>query len=304
MSQEQKANDNENKNDDHTSSYKPVDAKSASARSLSRVNLQQPDTIVSKLCLVYAMLAEASPIIDHYSLKLDDKLSKECFPNIVYHSLHDSTSNIPSNCTIYVVLNGKDSKYKCDRVGTQAAAITTYNIVRHIKPDIIINAGTCGGIDIYKEDEIKSKKIPEIKIGQVYIGNISMYCDRNIPIEPWKDWGIGYYQLFGVNKLAKHLNLPLANVCSGNAFAYGEKEVEIWKLENSICKEMELAAIAEICLDFHTPLIALKGITDFVTHPSGSEQFLKHLAMTGKNVADTTIKTIDFVVGKKLGDLE
>ena len=66
---------------------------------------------------------------------------------------------------------------------------------------------------------------------------------------------------------------------------------------------MELAAIAEICFDFDVPLIAIKGITDFVTHPSGAEQFVENLHKTSKNVADTVIKTIDYAVGKKLRDL-
>ena len=297
------APDTDEKNQRSTSD--DLNSGSSSSRSLSSINLAKPETVVTKLCLIYALSAEAQPIITHYSLTIDEKLTKICSPNIVYHSLHDSSSNIPSDCTIYVILNGKDTKYNCSRVGTQAAAVATYNIAKNIKPDIVINAGTCGGIDIYTENEIEEKKIPSIKIGQVYIGNISMYCDRNIPLSPSiRDWGIGYYQLFGVNKLSKLLKLSLANICSGNSFGYNEKEGQIWKLENSICKEMELAAIAEICIHFNIPLVALKGITDFVTHPAGTKQFKSNLETTSKNIAEYTIKTIDFVVGKKLGDLE
>ena len=66
---------------------------------------------------------------------------------------------------------------------------------------------------------------------------------------------------------------------------------------------MELASIAEICFDFNIPLIAIKGITDLVTHPSVSQQFIKNLLITSKNVTNNVIKTIDYAFGKKLSDL-
>ena len=66
---------------------------------------------------------------------------------------------------------------------------------------------------------------------------------------------------------------------------------------------MELAAIAELCFDFDIPLIAIKGITDFVTHPAAMDQFLKNLQITSKNVCHTVIKTVDYAMGKKLADL-
>ena len=90
----------------------------------------------------------------------------------------------------------------------------------------------------------------------------------------------------------------------GNSFEFGEKEIEIWRLEKAVCKEMELAAIAEICFDFDIPLIGIKGITDFVQHPAGKEQFIDNLVRTSKNVADTVVKTIDYAMGKKLSQLE
>ena len=219
-------------------------AASASKRSLSRINLLKPDTIVSKICLLYAMGDESKPIIEHYSLTKNETLCQECYPSIVFSNTVESNNNNNNNVSkteVFVILNGKDKKYNCDRVGTQAAAISAYNAIKHIKPNIMINAGTCGGIDIYSKDEIeeynntivKEKKIdndnneskseyfeydykiPSISIGQVYIGYLSLYCDRNIPFEPWIHWGIGFYELFGVKKLANYLNLPLANVTTG-----------------------------------------------------------------------------------------
>ena len=43
------------------------------------------------------------------------------------------------------MLNGQCHKYGVDIVGTVGGAVTTFAAVQALSPDLVINAGTCGG---------------------------------------------------------------------------------------------------------------------------------------------------------------
>eukprot|EP00483_Globobulimina_turgida_P008658 UN08676 len=62
---------------------------------------------------------------------------------------------------------------------------------------------------------------------------------------------------------------------------------------------MECAAIAEICSQFNTKLIAIKGVTDIVEH-HGGEHFLANLEKTVSNVTDNAEKVFNYVIGKSI----
>ena len=44
-------------------------------------------------------------------------------------------------------MNGKCDRFDVDNVGTTPAALASYLAITSLQPDLIINAGTCGGFE-------------------------------------------------------------------------------------------------------------------------------------------------------------
>ena len=92
-------------------------------------------------------------------------------------------------------------------------------------------------------------------------------------------------------------------ISSSNAFGYTQEDRKIFKKHGVVCKDMECAAIAEICKEFGCKLIALKGITDFVEHHD-HKHFLENLTKTVDVLAGAVESVIKELRGKKLSEIE
>ena len=95
--------------------------------------------MVKTVVIVMAMKAEAQPFIDHLDLQKDaDRFHKglraECY-----------SGTYKGETKVHLVLNGQCHKYGVDIVGTVGGAVTTFAAVQALSPDLVINAGTCGG---------------------------------------------------------------------------------------------------------------------------------------------------------------
>ena len=117
--------------------------------------------MVKSVVIVVAMEAEAKPFIDHLQLKKNEgvfhkELSAEC-----YSGQSDQGS------AIHIVLNGKCHKYGVDIVGTVGAGVTTFAAIQALSPDLVINAGTCGGFNAMGG-----------KVGSIYLCTSFLNHDR------------------------------------------------------------------------------------------------------------------------------
>ena len=95
--------------------------------------------MVKTVVIVMAMKAEAQPFIDHLDLQKDaDRFHKGLRAECYSGTYKDETK-------VHLVLNGQCHKYGVDIVGTVGGAVTTFAAVQALSPDLVINAGTCGG---------------------------------------------------------------------------------------------------------------------------------------------------------------
>jgi len=93
---------------------------------------------------------------------------------------------------------------KLQRVGTQAAAISCWECIKQLNPDVIINSGTCGGIQSIHKYIDKTQPLPQIK--QVFFGDKVYYHDRRIPIPPWNNgWDVGAYSCIRTPHLLEYI---------------------------------------------------------------------------------------------------
>jgi len=114
-----------------------------------------------------------------------------------------------------------------------------------------------------------------------------VYHDRRIPLGDFEDYGIGGYSTH--DKLLDMFELPRAICTTGNSLDSTDKErnkmVELAKKGKPLVKEMEAAAIAEVCKMFDVPLIAIKSVTDIVDGPGvPAEEFVENLGLASKNL--------------------
>ena len=86
--------------------------------------------------------------------------------------LHSGSVDTPGGpIRVTIVCNGKSSDFGVDNVGTVPAALSTFLAIEALKPDIVINAGTCGGFQACGG-----------RVGDVYVSTGVANHDRRIQI--------------------------------------------------------------------------------------------------------------------------
>ena len=96
---------------------------------------------VKTIAVIIAMKAEAAPLVEHLGLK---KAEPGPFPGPIPAEVF---SGAVGDAIVHVCCNGEAKGFGVDSVGTVPAALTAYQICEHLKPDLLINAGTAGGFN-------------------------------------------------------------------------------------------------------------------------------------------------------------
>jgi len=207
---------------------------------------------MNTICYIAAMVAEAQPFIEEYGLNE----AKDFFaplPCLLYEGHVKGRK-------LYVVLNGQ--QHGSDLVGCEAAAVATTVAIQRLKPDLVINSGTCGAF-----------KANGASIAKVYIGNGAMFHDRRVPgDDAWSTQSVGNYPVWeGSKQLAGQLGLDMGKVTTGSSLDMQPCDLEIIKQHGGELKDMEGAAIGFVCSLYKTPVLYVKSVTDLCD--SGAETF-------------------------------
>ena len=231
---------------------------------------------MQRITIIVAMKQEAAPVIKHLSLT-----EVEMHDPVLTCQAYQGQYN---GLEISLVINGTDREYNVECVGTQPATITTIEAIRQFKPDLLINAGTCGAFKDKGSD-----------IGDVYIGEKIRYFDRRIPMGPdYTAYGDGAYHAEQAHSIADRMGLKTAVVCTGNSLDMSPTDEAILREEPLVAKEMEAAAIAAIAKMYKTPLIAVKSVTDLVDEECATaEQFLANLTKASELLQKNVFKLLE-----------
>jgi len=99
----------------------------------------------------------------------------------------------------------------------------------------------------------------------------------------------------------------LGSISTGSSFDESQGNIaDQFDKNNSFLKEMESAAVAEVAHLTNVPFLAIKGVTDYIDtshHETVSEQFEKELVPVSEKVSQTSIKLIQWIIGKSQTDL-
>lgn len=234
--------------------------------------------MINSLCIIVAMQAEARLIIDQLNL-VETLQFAPGLPMRAFIGQHNQ-------CTVSVVVSGKDAESGLDLIGTQAATLTTNLAIEFFKPDLIISAGTAGGFDRKNAN-----------IGDVYLSYPRVvFHDRRVNIPGWDKMGKGLFNVYDTREMAKALNLKTGIVTTGNSLDMPPLDEEyIEKLGGEI-KEMEAAAVAWVASLHQIPMFCIKAITDLVdsAHPTHL-QFNQNLSLAVSKLTKSTINVINYL---------
>ncbi|XP_010531495.1 PREDICTED: 5'-methylthioadenosine/S-adenosylhomocysteine nucleosidase 1 [Tarenaya hassleriana] len=242
---------------------------------------------ISTVVFIIAMQAEALPLVNKFGLAEDtDSPFPKGVPWVRYHGSY-------KDLHISVVCPGKDGALGVDSVGTVPASLITYASIHASQPDIIVNAGTCGGF-----------KIKGANIGDVFLVSDVTFHDRRIPIPVFDLYGVGHRQAFSTPNLLKELNLKIGRLSTGDSLDLSTQDESLIIANDATLKDMEGAAVAYVADLLKVPVIFLKAVTDLVDGDKPTaEEFLQNLAAVTSALEETATKVINFINGKCLSDI-
>ncbi len=234
--------------------------------------------IKMKIVVIMAMQSEFSAIKEMIQPAPLDII--DCFPGHQYHQAecfgHD----------IIFALPGLESEHAIDRIGPQNASLIAYESINYFKPELVINAGTCGGF-----------KARGAMIGDVYLSTEPVfYHDRRIPLDNFQGFASGYFQPSKIT-FASPVDIKSGRVTTGSSLTASEQDLSIMINGEADCKEMELAAIAYVCQSLDTHWVGIKSVTDIVDceKHTTEEEFLRNLNQASSKLKDTLLSVLQHV---------
>lgn len=223
---------------------------------------------VKKVLLVVAMDTEAQPIIDKLHLR----------------PLQHSFSGLPmrgyigreGKIQVLLMMNGEDPINHVQNIGKEAATLSTYLGIHYFHPDLIISIGTAGSV-------------PEngAALNDIYINKKIYFFDRRIPMKGYQEYGLGGYTSSSLTTIDKTLDLKQGNICSGDSFDEDPIDYKMFLKYHCNVIEMEAAAVGWVSMLTKTPMIAIKGITNFVRGKEIHAQYEKNLPIVTQKLATT-----------------
>ena len=128
--------------------------------------------------------------------------------------------------------------------------------------------------------------------------------DRRIPIPGFDAFGMGRLDSTSTAHLVAATGWKSGAVTTGNSLDHSPTDDEVMEQNDASIKDMEAAAIADVCRAAEIPFFAIKVITDIVDGGIASqEEFLENLGKAADSLQTSMPKLLDFLDGKLLDEL-
>lgn len=227
-----------------------------------------------RVAFLFAMSAEGTGFADRLGLEDRGRLD----PALPAHWLSGTHVQGDSGpIEVAVAFAGIDPKHGIDRIGTVPAAVAAHLLIRRFEPDLLVNAGTCGGFEARGAE-----------VGTVYLGSKAfLFHDHRIPLAGMDAFGVGRIEARYPEELIEVLDARPGVVSTGDSFTPSAEELEFFEVEGVHAKEMEAAGIARMAEDHGLPFLAVKAVTDLVDHPEPEQEaFLRNLERVSGGLCD------------------
>ena len=163
---------------------------------------------------------------------------------------------------VTICTNGVDPRHGVDRIGTENATLIAWLLINHSHPQLLINAGTCGGF-----------QARGAKVGDAYLAaGEFLYHDHRIPLPGFQELGEARVPAESFQAVADLLEIEQGVVSSGCSIDATDAELAFFEREQVVAKDMEATAIANVARDRGIPFLSIKAVTDLVDHPEPSHE--------------------------------
>jgi 5'-methylthioadenosine nucleosidase len=239
--------------------------------------MQQKIKSKKPFLIVMAMEEEAELLIKQFELKLQKKPFGNYLPMKEFHG------QLPSGRPIYLVLPGKDRRFKVNMVGTQLAAVTSALSITKYMPSAVFNFGTCGAL--------KSKSA---KIGDVfYCTDRVWFHSKRIPLPGYDEFRRGGYPCAVLHSLKGQLDVKPGVLSTTDSLDFCSIESERFFDLKADIADMEGAAIAWMADLNKVPFYALKSVADLMDiKQNPGDQFLENLQFAVKKLTEQATKLL------------
>ncbi|MBC7385120.1 MAG: hypothetical protein H7301_03030 [Cryobacterium sp.] len=232
-----------------------------------------------KIFLQVAMKVEAEPLL---SALVAVRIAPDWCPGLPFEFYQANHRGLE----ITFGLPGNDPVHSFDSIGSVPAGLLAYLGITHLQPDLVLNAGTCGGFHSLHH------RISEVFIGTRFVA----FHHRRSSIPAMQNYGFGKYPVANSAELRNALKLSEGIVSSGDALDYSDDDRVYMKQSGATLKEMEAAAIGWACHFFGTPLLLVKSVTDLVDHPDDTaSQFLRNYARAADTLKIEVLRILDYL---------
>lgn len=178
----------------------------------------------------------------------------------------------------------RDALTRVDRIGPVYATWALTRAISTQRPDLIINMGTAGGF-----------AAQGLGIADLVLARDTMFHDARVALSGFDAVARAHTRLSPsdaqLDSLADILGARVGLASSGSSLDATPDEIAHFTLTRTLAKDMELAALAAVCVAEQIPLVALKGVTDLVDHAHDGgepahEAFVRNLERTCARLAD------------------
>lgn len=251
---------------------------------------------VRRVVILVAMEEEAEPFIRVHGLtRQEPSPFLKGAPMVAFRGeIGKPGASAAERVQVYLVWNGRDVRYKANNVATTAAAVSTYASIAAFQPDLVISAGTAGGLR-----ELGAT------IGAVYLSTKCVYHSRRIPEGDagLEEYGFGHFRSPPLALLAKRAGLKQGVVSTADSLDCSSIDLEMLRCEGAVVKEMEAAACAWVCQQFSVPFIALKAITDIVDGGRPTEkEFYENLQQASEALQGKLTQVLELLANSRLSE--
>ncbi len=247
-------------------------------------DLGGPPVEIHRIGFIFAMRAEGAGLIDRLGLQERGRLD----PDLPACWFSGRVEGGPDgrDLEVAIAFAGEDPQHGCDRIGTTPATLTAYLLCREFRPDLLINAGTCGGF-----------QRAGASIGSIFVGGGDfLFHDRRIPLPKFDEFGIGRIPALVDESVRAALGAESGIISTGDSFAPTAEERVFFERERVTCKEMEAASLAGLSRDLGIRFLAVKAVTDLVDHPEPEESaFARNLSRVSQILEDRLIQLLEWI---------
>ncbi|QOL26058.1 5'-methylthioadenosine/S-adenosylhomocysteine nucleosidase [Thalassotalea sp. LPB0316] len=221
---------------------------------------------------------------------------------ILKSQLTNMTTQSHAGFTFYQgLLNGHDVVIVQSGIGKVAAALATCILIDKFSPDYVVNTGSAGGFD------------QSLKVGDIVVSSEVRYHDVDVtafgyemgqlPANP--PAYIPHPTLVeaatkGISKL-ENINALVGLITTGDTFMTADDDIAKARknFPTMAAVEMEGAAIAQTCLQFDTPFVVIRSMSDIAGKESPSS-FEAYLETASVNSSQMVNNMLDELTGKSL----